>query len=198
MFDEKELKYLQNQDFLKTKVEINEKMQVLFGEVQQALKKHIDTSVSFPFPPLTDLQAGKISRGERYQDLPYWVLDFPKLMMPEHIFTLRTMAWWGNEFSCTLHIQGETWEELRTTFLKKNKSILEYEDVYFCVNEDPWDYDFIPENYLLISQIKPLALTEMISERSFIKLSRRLLLTKSHQLADFACESLEIFLRMIQ
>ena len=48
----------------------------------------------------------KISRGENYKGLPWLVLDNPRHFRHNNIFAIRTMFWWGNFFSITLHLSG--------------------------------------------------------------------------------------------
>ena len=71
---------------------VSEQYQHILGERQFSLQSNI--------PP-------KISRGEKYQGLPYLVLDFPRLFSNEGIMAVRTLFWWGNYFSITLHLQGQ-------------------------------------------------------------------------------------------
>ena len=49
----------------------------------------------------------KISKGENYKGLPWLVLDYPRYFNKEDIFAIRTLFWWGNFFSITLHISGK-------------------------------------------------------------------------------------------
>src|SRR5688572_17017211 len=49
----------------------------------------------------------KISRGENYRGLPYLILDQPRFFKRDDILAIRTMFWWGNYFSVTLHIGGD-------------------------------------------------------------------------------------------
>jgi len=48
----------------------------------------------------------KISAGERLQDLPYLVLDFPKMNNLQFNFVYRTLFWWGRELQFQLIFQG--------------------------------------------------------------------------------------------
>lgn len=50
--------------------------------------------------------APKISKGDNYQGLPYFILDFPRIFKKENICAIRILFWWGNFFSITLHISG--------------------------------------------------------------------------------------------
>ena len=144
-FSPQEINCFQDKDFLLTKVRVIKKVTLLLSDIQQGIKGFLKGQ-ELDFPKGTDLNDGKISKGERYQDLPYVILDFPKLIHRERVFALRTMFWWGNELSCTLHLQGEVWEGFREVF-KQNYSKLLNQEVYFCVGENPWEYHFESDNY---------------------------------------------------
>ena len=194
-FSSQEINCFQDKDFLLTKVRVIKKITLLLSDIQQVAKNYL-TEKNLSFPTGTDLNDGKISKGERYQDLPYVILDFPKLIHRERVFTLRTMFWWGNELSCTLHLQGEVWEDLREVF-KQNYSQLLYKEVYFCVGENPWEYHFEPDNYLPIDQISKYELETKISEKYFLKISRKTTLDQPESWKDFVLESLALYLSTI-
>ncbi len=186
-FSSQELDYLQDQDFLLTKVQITNKLSGLLAQVREDLKQHFDKN-RFSFPEDIDLISGKISKGENYKHLPYLILDFPKLIHRESVFTLRTMVWWGQEFSCTLHLQGKAWEQRRVTFAQ-NYSQLFNQAVYFCVHPSPWEYHFDEDNYQFIENIPEVRLQKELSRKEFLKISRRLPLSKYSQLSSFVLES---------
>ena len=194
-FSSQEVNYLQNKDFLLTKVRVIKKITLLLSDIQQYVKSYL-IEKELDFPNETDLNSGKISKGERYQDLPYVILDFPKLIHRERVFALRTMFWWGNELSCTLHLQGEVWEDLREAF-RQNYSQLLHKKVFFCVGENPWEYHFEPDNYLPIDQIPKDQLETKISEKYFLKISRKANLDKPESWKDFVLESLVLYLSTI-
>lgn len=50
----------------------------------------------------------KISSGENYKDLPYMVLDFPKIGGPKFSLLFRTMFWWGKYVCFQLFLHKET------------------------------------------------------------------------------------------
>ncbi len=152
MLDTKELNYLQDRDFLETKVIIQEKITELLGNTQKALKEYI-SSTAFIFPNEIDLKAGKISKGERYQNLPYWVLDYPKLLTKDDVFALRTMVWWGNEITCTLHLQGNSWEKYRTSLIS-NLKYSQDPTLLVCLHAHPWEYALTPDNYQPLEKIR--------------------------------------------
>lgn len=190
-FSEQELTVLSNRDFLKTKQIVTQKIQKLLLETETQLKtfvKQIDVLL------LENIlvTAGKISRGEKYEDLPYQVLDYPRYFSKESIFTYRTMFWWGNFFSCTLHLQGSALGSYRN-MLRKNLPSLKNDDVYFCINVNPWQYHFREDNYLSLKQISDKDLCDLINNKSFIKLSKKLPLEQHSTLPTFSLKTLKLF-----
>ena len=99
-----ELVLVQNADVLLTKNRIIKKVYELFGSIipdmQQLLARNLR------LPSAVFIASPKISKGENYLGLPYVMLDYPRCFGKEDIFAIRTMFWWGNFFSITLHLRG--------------------------------------------------------------------------------------------
>lgn len=177
MFTEAELEYLSDSDFLLTKRRVIDKVIHSFADLEKDLKKLVSTS-DYQFPPDIQLQAGKISRGENYRGLPYVILDYPRLFSHEAIFAYRTMFWWGNFFSNTLHVSGSALEYLPVL---KNSSF----PLYIQCNGDQWDHSL--ESAELITANKKVELAE--GSVSFVKVSQKISLSEynvvNNKSADF-------------
>src|SRR5690606_33828992 len=139
-FSEKDLLFIADSDFLRTKKVITRKVERLLIETEATLKPLVQTAAPLISEGLL-VQGGKISRGENYLDLPYQVLDYPRLFSKEATFSYRTMFWWGNFFSCTLHIQGKLLHKFKSR-LCKTLPEMDRGDVYFCINDSPWEYHY--------------------------------------------------------
>jgi hypothetical protein len=87
----------------------------MFGGINEMMKKEL-ASFDHLFGDIQCLN-GKISRGENYQLLPYIILDYPSYFSRNNIFAVRTMFWWGNFFSITLHLSGDHKINLLITIL---------------------------------------------------------------------------------
>src|SRR5690606_20944472 len=172
IFSEKDLFFLRDTDFLKTKKVITHKVEGLLLDTQKHLRPFVKTTSSELAENLL-VRSGKISRGENYLDLPYQVLDYPRLFSKESIFTYRSMFWWGNFFSCTLHIQGAILNKFRNT-LASSLSGADLPDSFFCINSSPWDYHYQPSNYIKLANIADEDLKRHIRDRDFVKISRKL------------------------
>lgn len=95
----------------------------------------------------------KISRGENYKGLPYVIMDYPALFSRDNVFALRTMFWWGNFFSITLHLSGRFMEQYAGAVLKNLSQA--GNDVYVCTGEQEWEHHFEESNYRLYASLSP-------------------------------------------
>ena len=101
----KEMELVTNADWILTKNGIIDKGKTLFGELQEELIAHLKTISSLLPVDVTRIPP-KISKGENYNGLPYLILDYPRIFDKQNIFAIRTLFWWGNFFSITLHLGG--------------------------------------------------------------------------------------------
>ncbi len=138
---------------------------------------------------------GKIFRGENYRSFPYIVLDYPRLFSTNSIFAFRSMFWWGHEFSFTLHLQGQAFEKYKKS-LNENFSHLPGKEVYFCVNDTPWQYNFDKENYLPLEEI--IDRREELFTKPFIKITRKLNVDEYANAYDYAIESFKLFIGLLK
>ncbi|SHN43173.1 hypothetical protein [Chitinophaga sp. CF418] len=159
-----------NADWLYLKNNVLQKVMALMGQLQRALETHPGTKI-FPFPEHTLQAGGKISRGERYKELPYIILDYPRFFSRHNIFAFRTMFWWGHYFVATLHLAGAEKEKYSDAITSAWQQLAEHQfQVY--LQEDPWHHDLENGNYKLISAIPVLEFKQLIARRSFIKLAK--------------------------
>jgi hypothetical protein len=101
-----ETELIQNKEWILTKRKIIEKVYLLFGSTHDSYKEILKNEQLLPEPHYKNI-TGKISKGENYHGLPYVILDYPALFSKEDIFAVRTMFWWGNFFSISLHLSGK-------------------------------------------------------------------------------------------
>lgn len=184
---EQELLYLQDTNFLTAKLRIQKKMQALLERTQKSLQA-LPQSLSFPeqvweVPP-------KISRGENYKGLPYLVLDYPRVFQQESQFAYRTMLWWGHGFSCTLQLGGSYWQQYQSAILGKLKA-LQAQQWWLCVNDTPWEYHYEADNYMPLEDLLVQEKLQLLAQKPFFKISRRLPLREYRQLPSFSLETLQ-------
>ncbi|MGB1241473.1 MAG: hypothetical protein ACPG49_03055 [Chitinophagales bacterium] len=190
-FSSQEMTILSDRNFLLTKKVALTKIMRLLGNLAQDLQQ-LPIHQNFQFPKGTDTKRGKISKGENYKGLPYMVLDFPKLFNKKNIFTYRSMFWWGNSFSFTLHIGGDYALQYQENILKNLKT-LQQSEVFFCVNNTPWEYDFEAENYCNIADLDSIHVEEYIAANGFIKLSRSLPLQDWERVTCYGSSTYQLF-----
>lgn len=104
-FSKEETDLLSRASWLLAKNRILGKIEHFLETLGQELRDQLDRE--FPESLKVFLhQPPKVSRGEHYQGLPYRVLDYPRHFQAQEIFAWRTLFWWGQFFSVTLHLRG--------------------------------------------------------------------------------------------
>lgn len=193
-FSDEELKAIVKPDFFYTKHAAMQKVMALLGETERSLQE-----IVLKVPRLsehTKTNSPKIFRGENYRQLPYMVLDHPRLFSTESIWAFRTMFWWGKEFSFTLHLQYAAWEKFREN-ISKRAGKLAGSGFYYCVNKSPWQYHFEEENYLPVDDLLNSNGTSEWEEKDFIKLSRKIPVAEFERVPMYASETLEMLLPLM-
>lgn len=189
---EKELLILQDTDFLLTKATVLEKITELLKHTREELKMCVENS-NFSFPDGADHLTGKISKGENYKSLPYMVLDYPTLFSKNSIFAYRTMFWWGNFFSATLHLEGIALDDYRNS-ITINLDRLVKKDIYIGVGDTPWQYHYKEDNYSLLNE----AHRDFITNSKFLKLSKKIELKKWNDVPKFSTTFFEFMLSVLK
>lgn len=164
---EKEL--VGNAALILTKNGILKKVNLLLASLQEKQQEHI-ASQAERWPVALVHSSPKISRGENYQGLPYLVLDYPRLFNQDNILAVRTLFWWGNFFSITLHLSGNQKSEREVSILSNFETLAD-KGFYISVNNDQWEHHFETSNYQLLSQFSRPVFEDEIRQRSFIKLA---------------------------
>lgn len=160
-----------NSNWILTKRIIIEKTVLLLGELYGKIKPTI-LNYEKLLPQAIITSEPKISKGESYRLLPYVLLDYPKYFDKENIFAIRTMFWWGNFFSITLHLSGD-YKNKFAGALTKNIAVLRQDNYYICVNDDQWQHHFEPDNYFVAAEKNKEELKDIILQRPFIKIVRK-------------------------
>jgi hypothetical protein len=97
------------------------------------------------------------------------LLDYPRCFDADDIFAVRTMFWWGNFFSITLHLSGNYKAMFQQKIIENIDLVTQ--DVFICINENQWQHHFEADNYADIKKITKDELREIIPGKEFIKLS---------------------------
>jgi hypothetical protein len=188
-FTDEEITALTDTDFFIIKDRVLTKIISFFGLLEEDLKKKFP-EFEIGVNGLIS-SGGKVFRGENYKLHPYVVLDCPRLFSSQSVFAFRTMFWWSHEFSFTLHLQGEALEDKRDILLENIEGLFN-KNVFWCVNNTPWQYNFDTENYQPIELISDLK--EIILSKPFIKLSRKLKIEENRKASDYCLETFKLFM----
>ncbi len=190
-----EITLINNKEWILTKHQIIKRIYEMFGEINDIMKKEIKY-LDHLFPENIRYQGGKISRGENYQLLPYVILDYPSFFWKNNIFAVRTMFWWGNFFSVTLHLSGHH----KTKFINNNPSLLSFlkkNDFSICINEEEWQHHFEEGNYIPATVISGDVYQKSV-EQPFFKIAKKISLSELDGAYDFIMDNFKKILELLQ
>lgn len=165
---DKELSLVTNADWILTKQVIIQKVYQLFAESVPALQS-ILMQEQVMLPPGARSSVPKIYKGENYLQLPYVMFDYPRSFNKENIFAVRTMFWWANFFSITLHISGDHVKAVKKNIIK-NKQLLNH-GFFIGINENQWEHHFETNNFLSYQALSAEQQMNFLDENEFIKLA---------------------------
>lgn len=165
-----ELQLLRNKDWILTKRSLLQKADTLLGMALPGLQT---VAAMHKWLPQEAVQSNaKIHRGENYQGLPYVILDYPAFFNKKGSFALRSMLWWGNFFSVTLHVSGV----YKTTFqdnLLKKIPLLQQPGIFICTGMSEWEHHFGTDNYTDAHTLNLPQLQQIVRENEFVKLAKK-------------------------
>ena len=167
-----EMELINNADLILTKNAILKKVHQLLGNLQADLQKYLMLNPA-GLPANVSVSTFKISKGENYKGLPYLMLDYPRLFEQENIFAIRTMFWWGNFFSVTLHLSGRYKKDAEEKLIAGYEGLKE-KGYSFSINEDQWEHHFERDNTVLVSGFSKSDFERSVREKPFIKLANKI------------------------
>jgi hypothetical protein len=175
----KELELVCNTDWILTKHAIIQEVFLLFGELS-AFMQAIIAKEKEQLPVEVIRSQPKISKGENYENLPYVMLDYPRCFQKENTIAIRTFFWWGNFFSVNLQLSGAYKEQL-VPVIQNNFSMLQQNDYWICVSDNPWEHHFEADNYQPIIKITKEEFSSILSREPFVKIAKKIPLTQWEQ-----------------
>jgi hypothetical protein len=186
----KERELVTNAEWILTKNAIIHKVIQFFSLLQQEQKAHLHAHrVLLPENMLHS--SPKISKGENYKGLPYVVLDYPRIFNSSGFGAIRTMFWWGNFFSVTLHIAGKNKKNYEDKVVSAYERLRE-NDFFVCINSKEWEHDFSEGNYTPLQQISKEGFIASVSGKEFLKISAYLPLNKFEIAASFMLDKFKL------
>ena len=160
----KEQEMMANTGIILTKNRVLAAVMELFGEVSEAETAYLEERRNrlpediFRFPP-------KISRGENYLQLPWLMLDYPRVFQPAESLAVRHFFWWGNFFSVSIQVSGKYKKKLLEQLEKWPSA------AFICVQASPWEHHFGRDNYLPLAELDAAGIGKIAGEKNFLKLS---------------------------
>lgn len=165
-----EMELVTNKEWLFLKRSILGKMEAFLGQLHGKFSEMMEEE-KFMFDNELKNQGGKISKGENYKGLPYMILDFPAKFSRNNIFAVRTMFWWGNFFSISLHLSGKYL--LENSNSKECFSFLKDKQFYIHSGVDEWDHDLNEPGYMPVNDLAYEQFIK-ISKKDYFKISRKI------------------------
>jgi hypothetical protein len=165
---DKELSLVTNAGWILTKQVITGKVYEMFAGSIPVIRSLI-LNDQVVLPAAVKASVPKIYKGENYLQLPYVMLDYPRCFNRENIFAVRTMFWWANFFSITLHISGEYVYTVKKNLAKKKELL--GNGFFVAVNENQWEHHFEANNFLLYQQLDAVQQIKLFEQNDFIKLA---------------------------
>jgi len=171
MLSEEELQLVNATKWILTKRIIIEKVNGVFAGLAEVMKAKAGDEKKW-LPPAVNASTPKIAKGENYLQLPYVLLDYPRCFDKENIFAVRTMFWWGNFFSCTLHLSGSYKVKFEQA-LQNNVGVMQKNNFYICINKYEWQHHFEADNYLPVNKLNEAEIKKIITQQHFIKVAAK-------------------------
>ena len=188
-----EMELVSSPDIILTKNAILQKIKSFFEEVQMK-QQDILKKYSSQLPEEVLKISPKISRGENYKGLPWLVLDNPRHFQHNNIFAIRTMFWWGNFFSITLHLSGNNKNNLLKN-LTDNISLLARNDFYIYNGTKEWEHDIDPDSYKKLSGINEEELQRIFSTNNFLKIAVKFSIGSLEAIEDKLLRNYELLVK---
>lgn len=190
-----QLEALYNTHFFDTKREITAVILALFNRLQLELNtvwsRQIHLKEEYHSP------AAKIFKGENYSGYPYMNLDFPRLFNGSNVFAFRSMLWWGNHISFTLHLQGKAFEQEAGRLFAALPSF-EHRSYFICHHTSPWEYHFGQDNFIPVEEVLVNdTLFQTVKDNGFLKISRKLELKDYNLLVETGKKTFEELMKCL-
>lgn len=190
-----EIELIKNADWILTKNAIIEKIVQFFSSLQEEQKNELQLYRN-KLPSRFYTASPKVSKGENYSGLPYVVLDYPRFFDESGFGAIRTMFWWGNFFSITLHMAGGNKKAFEEKLINAY-ALLWQEKFYYSISENEWIHHFSPENYISFSEMKEAEYRKRIKESQFVKIATKINLDRWETAEDFLLRRFKTLLEIL-
>lgn len=179
--------------FILTKNAVLKKVELLFGVVSETSRQRV-RALGMEGVGLFVLSP-KIARGEQYQNLPWVMLDYPRIFTRTDTCAIRCFFWWGNYCTVTLQLAGSYLNLYRQPVEAFVKQHTGGGDWYLSVGEDQWQHQLDSTAYVATGLIDETYWSE---NRSFIKLVKKIPLEKWDELFPLLENNIVAFLEILK
>jgi len=169
---EDELLLMQNSDWILTKNSIIEKISRGFINLADQMQETVIASQLLADKSITPFSP-KISKGEKYLGLPYIILDYPRIFGKKDILAIRTLFWWGNYCSITLHVKG-VWREVVLRNVTSHLHQLYRNTLYMSFSGNEWSHDLLDTDYIKLDQRFGEETLHKMKEAPFLKIAAKI------------------------
>lgn len=176
-----EMELVTNKEWLFLKRSILVKMEAFLGSLHRKYSEMM-AQENLVFNEKLKNKGGKISKGDNYKGLPYMILDYPAQFSKNHIFAIRTMFWWGNFLSISLHLSGKS--HFPNSKNREKFSYLQGSNFYIYSGHDEWNHDLDEENYIALNEIDFNQFQDLLSNK-FFKISKKINLSEIDKAPEF-------------
>ncbi|MBK5269525.1 MAG: hypothetical protein JJE22_00795 [Bacteroidia bacterium] len=190
-----ETELVNNAEWILTKNGVLIKVKQLLLNLQEKQLEYLQ-NLSGSLPEEVLKTSPKISKGENYNGLPYLILDFPRFFDQKNIFAIRTMFWWGNFFSITLHLSGNN-KILFSEKIISGYELLKEKEFYICVHEDQWEHHFENYNYVAMDTWNNNDFANKINTSTFIKLAHKFPLKQWNDMQDILLQHFKLIVEVL-
>lgn len=165
------------------------KKRTIASKIQDKLSETHDALRTIKHPDVLDpyfKNSGKISKGENYKGLPYYVLDYPRVFSKKELFAFRIIVWWGHYIIFTIISEGAINKRLdlgQLTYLK---------DWKLDTNKDPWTHELTRFDIDFSTKL----IEDRLDNQIFIKFSKVLDLKKLNYLPEITPALFTTFLKL--
>ena len=90
---------------------------------------------------------------------------------------IRTLFWWGNFYSVTLHLKGKYLDHVKPGILSVLPLLSGY-NMFISYKGDEWSHDLLSEHYQQLAGFNPEQLEDMIRGAQFLKLTGKVELSQ--------------------
>ncbi|MEO6253378.1 MAG: hypothetical protein ABIO79_08745 [Ferruginibacter sp.] len=195
LLSDEEQQLVNNTRWILTKRVVIDKVCQLMADVAESQKQIIEKEKNW-LPPDITLSTPKIAKGENYLQLPYVLLDYPRCFDTANIFAVRTMFWWGNFFSITLHVSG-AYKQLFQERILENIDLAN-PGIFICINENQWHHHFEALNYKPVHQLSAKERKTLILENQFVKLAVKFPLQQWNEIPRLLDRSFKAIIEMLK